>query len=190
MQKKILLKIITSKKFNNESSLKIHIGQYILSNNKMDLIIQKLTELGVQNITPLSYNNTSNQQIYKKIIRWKKITISACQQCQRNLLPIINKPITLSSWLKKNNSFGTKIVCTLHAGNHLNNIFVNTKKDICVLIGPEKGFSNDDLILIKKFFFTNVSLGPRILRTETASISVITALQLLYGDLGPCPISV
>lgn len=157
----------------------------------MDLIIQKSTELGVHEITPLFSANskilTNYVNVSKKIKRWNKIAISACQQCTRNIVPNINDPIDLMSWINNRKIYETKIVCNLNAKKHLQDIKL-TSKNICVLIGPEKGFSlNEIFFLNKKNHLMEINLGPRVLRTETASIATITSLQLLFGDLSKKP---
>jgi len=186
-KKNSLLKITKSKFTNKESFINIHLGQCITANDKMNIIIQKTTELGVNQITPiLSENNRSLNKFFKvseKIKRWNKITISACQQCNRNIVPNINKPIDLTKWINKRKIYETNIICNLNATKYLQDIKL-ISKDIFILIGPERGFSsNEKLFLSKQNNLININLGPRILRTETASIAAVTALQLIFGDL-------
>ncbi|QCI17800.1 16S rRNA (uracil(1498)-N(3))-methyltransferase [Buchnera aphidicola (Acyrthosiphon lactucae)] len=184
-KKKIEIKIIENKLKNIESPIHIHLGQVISTNEKMDFTIQKSTEMGINIVTPLFFKNSyfqkKNINISKKIQRWKKIAISACQQCNRNILPKIKNPTDIFSWCKNNKYndikivFHPKSILTIH---HL----IKPIKYIRIIIGSERGFSADEIQKIIKYGFISMRLGPRILRTETASIAAITALQTKFGD--------
>ncbi|VAX76673.1 16S rRNA (uracil(1498)-N(3))-methyltransferase [Buchnera aphidicola] len=184
-KKNIIVKIIKKKKKNNESPINIHLGQII--SKKMNITIEKSVELGVHTITPIFQKNKySNQElkknVTKKIHHWKKIIISACAQSQRNILPKLNQPSTISQWYKSIPKKSNKIIFTVNAKKKICNIPYKDK-DIYILIGSEKGFSNSEVEYIKKRNFLNISLGPRTLRTETAGIAAITALQIYFGDI-------
>ncbi|QCI23933.1 16S rRNA (uracil(1498)-N(3))-methyltransferase [Buchnera aphidicola (Macrosiphoniella sanborni)] len=182
----IKIKIFSKRLKNIESPIHIHLGQVIPKHyKKMDLAIQKSIEMGVNIITPLFlhnlYTQNNNINISHKIQRWKKIAISACQQCQRNVIPEIKKPIDLFSWCKKNED-DIKIIFHPKAIFKINEL-QKSVKSIKIIIGSEIGFSREEIKKIVQYGFIPIKLGPRILRTETAAMVAITALQMQFGDL-------
>lgn len=169
---------------NIESPLHIHLGQVISKHNKMDITIQKSIEMGVNIITPLFSENCNikkNINFSNKIKRWKKIAISACQQCNRNILPEIKNPQDIFAWCKKNNINDIKIILDPKSKLTFNQL-PKSIRTIKILIGSEGGFSDKEIHEIIQHGFISVKLGPRILRTETASIAAISALQTKFGD--------
>lgn len=181
----IQLKIFQYKFKNLESPLHIHLGQVISANQKMDFTIQKSIEMGVDAITPLfseNYNIKKNINISNKIKRWEKIVVAACQQCNRNVIPIINTPQKISSWCKNYTQNSTRIIFHPESILTIHNL-PSDIKDIRMIIGSEIGFSNNEIYKITEYGFLSIKLGPRILRTETAAVVAITALQVKFGDL-------
>ena len=182
--------LITSKNnINSESNLKIILLQALTSSEKMDWIIQKTTELGVTEIQPITCERSiikiKNNKIEKKLLHWRQVSISACEQCGRAKLPIIHKPQNFSKYLETitNSDKNLKIILSPDAKKSFNNIKSNTKKDIKVLIGPEGDFTKKELELAINKDFLPIRIGPRILRTETAPISILSILQYKYGDI-------
>ncbi len=186
-KKIIKIKILEDKYKNIESPLNIHLGQVISKNEKMDFVIQKSIEIGVNIITPLfsEYCNFQKKAINsstKKKIRWNKIAISACQQCHRNIIPIINSPQDVFSWCEDKKINDVKIV--FHPKSVLTIDYLpKSIKYIRIIIGSEEGFSDNTMKKIIQCGFISIKLGPRILRTETAALAAITALQIKFGDL-------
>ncbi len=168
-----------------ESPLVIHLGQSLARGDRMDLVIQKATELGTTHITPLitarSMIKLDEKQLHKKLQHWINITISAAQQCGRTHLPIINTPISFQKFIMIPFE-GNNILFDPNASLCLQSLTLHNKA-IRVLIGPESGFTENEILLAKQNQFETYTLGPRVLRTETASITVLSALQLLHGDL-------
>ncbi|QCI22851.1 16S rRNA (uracil(1498)-N(3))-methyltransferase [Buchnera aphidicola] len=185
-KKTIQIKIFKSELKNIESSLHIHLGQVISKHEKMDFTIQKSIEMGVHMITPLFFENSyfqkKNINIFHKMKRWEKIAISACQQCHRNIIPKIKTPKNIFSWCEGNTNNDIKIIFHPNTKLTINNL-KKPIKYIRIIIGSEKGFSNNEIQKIIKYGFIPMRLGPRILRTETASLAIITALQTKFGDL-------
>lgn len=182
----IEVEVISQERKNFESSLFLHLGQVIPSKKKMNFIIQKSTELGVNIVTPLFLKlNIKPHHIHieKKIKKWQKISISACEQSKRNLIPNIHNLMTLENWCQEDDN-STKILFDPSAKNSIN-IFNNSLflKKIRVLIGSEIGFSKQEIKMIKSYGFKHIRLGPRILRTETAVLTAISILQEKFGDL-------
>ncbi|WAI18444.1 MAG: 16S rRNA (uracil(1498)-N(3))-methyltransferase [Buchnera aphidicola (Acyrthosiphon caraganae)] len=185
-KKKIEIRTFNNQLKNIESPLHIHLGQVISKNEKMDFTIQKSIEIGVNIITPLFFNNSYFEKkkisIFNKITRWEKIAISACQQCHRNVIPKINTPKNIFSWCQENEKNDVKIIFHPQSILTINNL-KKSIKNIRIIIGSEKGFSNHEIKKIIQYGFISIRLGPRILRTETAALAAITALQIKFGDL-------
>ena len=170
---------------NSESNLSIHLGLGISKGERMDFAIQKAVELGVTEITPLFTEhcvvNLDEKRIQKRLAHWQGIIISACEQSGRNVIPLLNNATTLMKWSELINE--SCLVFEPSAVNTLKDIKLESHKTNLV-IGPEGGLSpNEILQLENKLKFHSVKFGPRVLRTETAVVSAITAIQLLWGDL-------
>lgn len=170
-----------------ESPLKIHLVQAISRGERMDFIVQKATELGVKRITPVltEYGivKLNAERAQKRRDHWQKIAASACEQSGRTRLPLIDTPLPLKNW------FGNKPArvdaeLILRPGSTLALAALSAPKTkVCVLIGPDGGFSDIEYEDAEIAGFTPMSLGPRILRTESAAIATLAILQSLWGDL-------
>ena len=171
----------------NESPLAITLVQAIARGEKMDLILQKATELGVAKIVPVITQRTEvkldEDRADKRVIHWQHVLESACEQCGRAQIPQIESPLTLERAARLFvDSDGTRLVLHPEGGKPLSEIEVGDA--VTIAIGPEGGFSERDLGVFEQCGFQRVTLGPRILRTETAGLAAITALQVRFGDLG------
>ncbi len=168
-----------------ESNLNIHLLQGISKGDRMDFAIQKSIELGVTSITPVITERTAvnlkGSRAEKKILHWKSIAISACEQSGRNYLPPIN-PICHFKQCVESNDYDANLLLDPLSDRHIKNL--PSAKNIQILIGPEGGLSNSEIAQAKDNKFTGIGLGPRILRTETAALAAITSVQLLWGDMG------
>ena len=168
-----------------ESTLSTHLVQALPKSDKMDYIIQKSTELGVNQITPIRTEFTEvkldEARYLKKHHHWQQILISACEQCGRNQLPTLNALVNFREFISQSD----KQTLIMHPENSkpLSQIPLQEKK-ITVMIGPEGGFSDAEIEFAVQHGIQSVSFGPRLLRTETAGPAVIAALQTLWGDLG------
>lgn len=185
-RKEVLAEIIKEEVYSAESPLSIILAQGIPKSDKMDFIIQKTTELGVKTISPIITERSEVRET-AKLERWRKIAISASQQSGREKIPEIEEPVTFEDFLKKNVYYHLGIIFSEEEKNQ------NLKKalkgfegstTITLLIGPEGGFSPAELTLAIERGFIPASLGPRILRTETAAITAISIIQYELGDLG------
>jgi 16S rRNA (uracil1498-N3)-methyltransferase len=168
------------------SGLHIVLAQAMCSSDKMDWIVQKATELGVSEILPVqaqrSVAKLSGARAEKRTEHWRSVAISACEQCGRNDLPLIHAPQELDTWLVSMRSApGSKFILLPSDATKLQ---IQPKPQISatLLIGPEGGFSTDEANVALQMGFAAVLLGPRVLRTETAAIAGISALQTLWGD--------
>jgi 16S rRNA (uracil1498-N3)-methyltransferase len=169
-----------------ESPLKIHLVQGISRGDRMDIVVQKATELGVKRITPVltEYGvvKLDTARASKRRDHWQSVAESACEQCGRTRLPLIDMPVTLKNWFGgKPARIDTELILVPGATTPLSKVAAPETK-VCVLIGPEGGFSDGEYKDAEVAGFTAVSLGPRVLRTESAAIATITALQTLWGD--------
>jgi len=168
-----------------ESPLALHLGQGISRGEKMDYTIQKAVELGVQKITPLFTEycgvQLSPERIENRMAHWQAIIINACEQCGRSYLPQLAKPVNLSQWLLENNS-DLKLILEPSGDSHLNDL-PRQNSAITLLVGPEGGFSEEEITLAKNHDFHAWRFGPRILRTETAAPAAIAVLQSHWGDI-------
>lgn len=174
---------------SSESNLSIHLGQGISRGDKMDFTIQKSVELGVTEITPIFSERCGvklqGERLAKKQAQWQKIAISAAEQSGRNRVPIVHPAIKLEQWLSQTTN-ETKL--TLHPRAKHSIKTIDTLEHfndsaIRFVIGPEGGFTDEEIASASQAGFIDIKLGPRILRTETAALTVISALQLAYGDL-------
>lgn len=169
---------------NRESPLFTHLGQVISKGHRMEYTLQKSVEMGVSQITPLYSARgevfLKGERLEKKQEHWQKIIIHACQQCGRNQIPLLNKPTPILEWIKKTSEH-TKLILDPQSNQTLKNISLSNT--VALLIGPEGGLTESEQEYAKHNGFTGIQLGPRILRTETASVVMLSALQLLAGDL-------
>ena len=168
-----------------ESPLNIHLGQGISRGDRMDFTLQKSVELGVNTITPLFTERCgvklNKERLAKKVEQWQKIVISACEQCGRSAIPEVKEPITLTEWLAQQTD-ALKLNLHPKAEHSIMSLPIENQR-VRLLIGPEGGLSDDEINQASQANFIDVLLGPRILRTETAALTAITALQCRYGDL-------
>ena len=168
-----------------ESPLSIHLGQGISRGDKMDFTIQKSVELGITEITPIFSQRCgvklSPERLAKKHLQWQKIAIAAAEQSGRNSITTIHPPIELSQWLAQDSD---EIKLTLHprAEHSIKTIKV-PGAGVRFLVGPEGGFTDEEIAQTKQQAFVDIRIGPRVLRTETAALTVLSALQLQFGDL-------
>jgi 16S rRNA (uracil1498-N3)-methyltransferase len=170
---------------HRESPLRIHLLQGVSRGDRMDLTIQKATEIGIDKITPVLCNRTNisldAERKQKKFDHWQQIIISASEQSGRSQLVKLDNVCSLETALQQTKP-ALKLVLDPAASASLRTL--DKAEEIVLLIGPEGGLTETEIELAQKHGFTGVSLGPRILRTETASIACIAALQALWGDLG------
>lgn len=170
-----------------ESPLKIHLVQGISRGERMDFVIQKATELGVKRISPVitEYGvvKLDKKRARKRRDHWQGVAASACEQSGRIRPPLIDAPIDLNSWFGAGaKETDTDLILQPGAPVALSSIASPVTK-VCLLIGPEGGFSDKEYEDAAVAGFHAVSIGPRILRTETAAVTAIAVAQSLWGDL-------
>lgn len=181
-KKKIIINLTKTLAGLGESPLYTHLGQGMARGERMDFVIQKATELGVNEITPLFTERCEvkldeNRQD-KRWNHWLQIAISACEQCGRSKLPIIHQPKTITQWLQ---GLTADLKLMLHLVAEPMKNFAKPGS-LALLIGPEGGFAHDEITLAIQQGFKQVRLGGRVLRTETAPIVSLAIAQQLWGD--------
>jgi len=170
-----------------ESPLKVHLVQGISRGEPMDYVVQKATELGVKRITPVltEYGvvKLDAGRGVKRRDHWLSVAQSACEQSGRIQPPLIDEPMPLNTWFgDKTDDADIDLILQPRAATALTSITVPRTK-VCLLIGPEGGFSHDEYEDAGVAGFKSVSLGPRILRTETAAAAALAVIQSMWGDL-------
>lgn len=187
----VILKIIEEYNQVVESPINITLYQGLPKSDKMDLIIQKCTEIGIKKFVPVetefSTIKIKEKNIYNKINRWKKISLEASKQSGRSIVPDVLVPVGFKDALESLNEFDLCLIPYEKETNmRLKDVLKKNfdAKNICVFIGPEGGFSENEIMAAIEYGAIPVTLGPRILRTETAGI--VTSSIILYelGDLG------
>lgn len=167
-----------------ESHLQIHLGQGISRGEKMDYVVQKAVELGVAEITPLFTERCGvkldEERAEKRMEHWKKIIISACEQSGRNSIPIIHSPRHISDWVA-HCAEPCRLICD--PGLTSQESSLDIKQSVAVLIGSEGGFTEAEVADAISHDFTSFALGPRVLRTETATVAALSKLQSFWGDM-------
>lgn len=183
-KKKVTLTPTTYHDVNRSSSLNIHLGQAISRGDRMDFAIQKATELGVNDITPLFSEYTAVKleegRSQKRMTHWMNIAISAAEQSGRTDIPVIHPPLTVQEWIKM--PFTGTSIC-FDIGPYASLKALPSSSHVRIAIGPESGWSTKEHTFMKESAFTICSMGPRILRTETAGMTAIALLQGFFGDL-------
>jgi 16S rRNA (uracil1498-N3)-methyltransferase len=173
-----------------KASPSIVLAQALLKGEKMDWVIQKATELGVERIVPVGSNHSvvrpRADRIDHQRARWQRIALEAAQQSERWSVPVINEPATVSELLGRSTAARVKLLLAERStGASLTTVSLpSTGDEIWLLVGPEGGWQEEEVKETLDHGFTSVTLGPRILRAETAAIAAITVLQSRFGELG------
>ncbi len=186
--KEIQGEVIKSEKFDVESPLAVHLGLVLTKGNKFDASLRKSVELGACSITPLTTERcvVKTHQVGKKTERWKKIALESSKQCGRTQVPQVAEGIeTLATFCRNSDDRDLKLVFwEEESDNSLKDLkLFSVPRSVAVLIGPEGGLSSSEIEKAREYGFRTVSLGPRILRAETAPVVALALLQSLWGDL-------
>jgi len=169
-----------------ESPLRITLAQGIARGEKMDWILQKATELGVARIVPLVTDRTEvkldAERAERRLAHWHAVLGSACEQCGRNSLPQLDEPQRLADWAAQPAADG-ELRLALNPLGSTSLRALSQPARVTLVVGPEGGLSEHDLDTLAQAGFAGLRLGPRILRTETAGLAALAALQALCGDM-------
>ena len=180
------VRLIAFNPVEREAPIHITLVQALATSDKMDLIVQKAVELGVNEIAPIATARATlkldGERAEKRILHWQAIAVAACEQCGRNRIPLIHGLQTLEQWLAKAHE-GVRLLLHPTAEKSLF-ASVDGTRPITLLIGPEGGFSADEVASAVLRGVVPARFGPRTLRTETAGLASIAALAARFGDLG------
>lgn len=182
-RKRVIVKIIEARDRSVESPLNITMGMGISRGDRMDWAVQKAVELGVNSITPLLTERCvvklKEDKKKQKMQHWKHIIQHASEQCGRTVLPQLNQIENIEHWVGPQK--GLKVFLDPHANNSLVDLQPIDMK-ITLLSGPEGGFCLQEREIAIEAGFVPVRLGQRVLRTETATLAALSAVQMLWGD--------
>ena len=171
---------------DNESPLAITLLQGVARGDKMDLILQKATELGVHAVQPVLTERTEvrleGERVERRLAHWRGVVASACEQSGRARLPTVSEPRPLHEALADLPDGCRRLSLDPHHGRALGALAIDPGQPLALLIGPEGGLGERDHRGLAQAGFEGVKLGPRVLRPETAGLAVLAALQALYGD--------
>ena len=172
-----------------ESPLCLVLAVALLKSEKFDLVVQKATELGVTRIVPLITQRADvkirePQDANRKLERWQRIALESAKQCGRARLMTISEPQVFTDALREMGSTGVRLMFAERSGGSLKEALGDeaNAKSVAALVGPEGGWTNEELAQAREFGWKIVTLGGRILRAETAAITVGALLQDRFGD--------
>lgn len=167
-----------------ESPLRITLVQAVQAGDKMDFTIQKAVELGVNHIVPVESRRSvirlSGERAAKRVAHWQGVVAAACEQCGRNRLPLVAPLESVEKWLARPAGSALRLMLAPGAAHSLAQL--PPAGDIELLVGAEGGLDEREVEAARLAGYQPIALGPRILRTETAGLAALAALQTLWGD--------
>ncbi len=177
---------------NYESPLRLMVAQAFLKDKKMDFLVQHLTEMGMSEWFPLFTERTiprpEGKKLTSRVERWQTIAAEAVKQCRRSIIPEIHTPMPFKDWIAGGLDADIIKIAFWEKETVPLNIVVPEKgpshSSVLVLIGPEGGFSDTEMDLARSAGFVTASIGPRVLKADTAAIAICALMQYLYGDMG------
>ncbi|MFO1362261.1 MAG: 16S rRNA (uracil(1498)-N(3))-methyltransferase [Burkholderiales bacterium] len=169
---------------DRESPLGVHLAQGVCAGDRMDLVLQKATELGVAAIQPVltarSVVRLSSERRERREVHWQNVAIAACEQCGRNRVPPVAPSLRFDEYFAALPAAGTRILLAPDGAQTLRALAV--APPVAVLVGPEGGLTAAERRIATAAGYAVVRFGPRVLRTETAPLAALAALQALFGD--------
>ena len=184
-KRQAVAEVLSEQTVDNESPLAISLIQAVSSGERMDFTLQKSVEMGVTEIFPVtsarSIVKLSGERAEKRQERWQEIVIAACEQCGRNRIPTVHPLLPLSQRLQQLPQSDVRLLMGLHHPTSLKAIQPAPQR-ITLMIGPDGGWSPEEEAAAFQTGFQSILLGKRVLRTETAALAAIAAMQTLWGD--------
>lgn len=184
-KKEIMVEISESKIVNTESPIEITLLQGLPKADKMDYIIEKATELGVHRVVPVRTERSQIRERDRKK-RWDRIALEASKQCGRTKPAIVENTLNFDDAAKLYSKGELAVILQVNSEISVKDYIkksLQAPQNIVLFVGPEGGFTDNEVLLGNEMGFISLGLGPRVLRTETASLSVLSVLQFHYGDL-------
>lgn len=184
----LIAKSLTAPTMSPRPQLQVHYGIALIKGERFDWALQKMTEMGVTEITPLICQHgevkLSGERLAKKVAQWQAILIAAAEQCHLNWLPTLNMPTPITEWYTQLGKAPDKkwILSPLPISESTSNATDAPPSQLTICSGPEGGFSPEELTGAQQAGFESLTLGPRILRAETAPIAALTLGHWLWGD--------
>ena len=181
-----LVEIVDGRDIGNESPLRLTLLQSLARGEKMDLVLQKATELGVAGFVPVASERSEvrleGERVDKRVAHWRNVVVAACEQSGRARVPGLSAPLPLAQALTALDAGSRRLLLDPGGACAVGALTVPPGAGVVLAIGPEGGWSPRDRATLAEAGFEGVRLGPRILRTETAGIAAIAVLQALHGD--------
>lgn len=184
-KKEIMVEISESKIVNTESPIEITLLQGLPKADKMDYIIEKATELGVHRVVPVITERSQIRERDRKK-RWDRIALEASKQCGRTKPAIVENTLNFDDAAKLYSKGELAVILQVNSEISVKDYIkksLQAPQNIVLFVGPEGGFTDNEVLLGNEMGFISLGLGPRVLRTETASLSVLSVFQFHYGDL-------
>jgi 16S rRNA (uracil1498-N3)-methyltransferase len=180
--------VVCERECHRDTALEVHLLQGLPKGDKLELVLQKTTELGAARLTPVltarSVPVRDAAREGRRLERWQRIVTEATRQCGRAQVPQVDAPLPLAQALSQV-SAEMRLVAWEKGGRSLSSLAESfSPLSVAVLIGPEGGLEASEVALAQDFGFLPVTLGPRILRTETAGMVLAAWIQLIWGDMG------
>ena len=183
---RVLAAIGPRRDVERESPLAVTLVQAVSSGEKMDFTIQKAIELGVAAIQPVltakSVVRLSAEREAKKLAHWKRVAIAACEQCGRNRVPEVRNAMPVDSYCSAPDEASLRLLLAPDGKTGLRELQQRIDRSVVIAAGPEAGFSDEEERWFERAGFVPVRLGRRVLRTETAALAALAALNALAGD--------
>ncbi len=180
----VLARVLSRHNSERESPLSIVLAQGVSGGDRMDTAVQKSTELGVSKIVPIASERSvvklSRDRAEKRVAHWRNVVIAACEQCGRNRIPEVTAITDISDFYDRDTGGGVRLLLAPDTGRNLKQLA--PPRDVTLLVGPEGGLTAREREDAERGGFTPVCFGPRVLRTETAPLAAIAAMQALWGD--------
>ncbi|TZF90027.1 16S rRNA (uracil(1498)-N(3))-methyltransferase [Cognatilysobacter lacus] len=186
-KREVRLRVGEATRVDRESPLQMTLLQGVAKGEKMDLVLQKATELGVQSVVPVwsqrSDVKLDGERAAKRLDHWRSVVASACEQCGRAVVPQVAAPVSLQAALATLAPHDARLLLDPAGSHSIRSLALEASASLCIAVGPEGGWSPLDREQLQAAGFGGLRLGPRILRTETAGLAAIAALQARFGDL-------
>lgn len=181
----VTVRVSDPSEVTRESPLAVSLAQGISSGERMDYTVQKAVELGVKAIQPLAVERSvvklSAERAAKRAAHWQAVAVAACEQSGRNHVPVVLPVRPFTSWIADVASDALKLTLSPDAASSLREL-ERPRGEVVLLVGPEGGLSPREIEVARAASFQGLRLGPRVLRTETAALAALAAMQVIWGD--------